>query len=145
MKITGIDPTFSFLRIMHTVASNSFFALELGPQSRKFEPMAAELADNRRKRDNFVDEFDAIIGHDKFSEQEKNIAKALSATFNHKYKGGILELCGSEWNKNSWKAELFVKWYQNYCAVANNRPHLDHFRKMVKNFRRHVQRFLSED
>jgi hypothetical protein len=147
IRTTGIDPTFSFLRIMHTVASNSFFTLELGPQSRKFEPMAAELADNRRKRDNFVDEFEAVIGHEKFSEQEKNIARALSATFNHKHKNGILDLCGL-WESGARKkstSELMANWYQNYCAIANNRPHFEHFRKMVKNFRRHVQRFFSED
>jgi hypothetical protein len=147
IRTTGIDPTFSFLRIIHTVASNSFFALELGPQTRKFEPLAAEFADNRRKRDNFVDEFDAVIGHEKFSEQEKNIARALSATFNHKHKNGILDLCGV-WESGARKksnAQLLANWYGNYCAIANTRPHFDHFRKMVKNFRRHVQRFFSED
>jgi hypothetical protein len=147
IRTTGIDPTFSFLRIIHTVASNSFFALELGPQTRKFEPLAAEFADNRRKRDNFVDEFDAVIGHEKFSEQEKNIARSLSATFNHKHKNGILDLCGV-WESGARKksnAQLLANWYGNYCAIANTRPHFDHFRKMVKNFRRHVQRFFSED
>jgi hypothetical protein len=149
-RTIGIDPTFSFLRIVQTVASNSFFTLELGPQSRGFEPLSAELADSRRKagyRETLVDEFEIILNSEKFSTQEKNVARSLSATFDHKHDDGVLTLCGLRTNgiRKSLRAELFMVWFENYCAVANTRPHLDHFRKMVKNFKRHVQRFFSEE
>ncbi len=146
-RIVEIEPSFSFLRILWIITSNSFFSLELGPQDREFDELSTELADNRRKigyRESVVDEFQTILDSEKFSDQEKNIVRALDATFDHKFDNGIFDICRSRYSVGS--GQMLKFWYSNYCAVANTEPHFEHFRKMVKNFRRHVRReFNIED
>lgn len=143
MRIVEIEPTFSFLRLFLTVVSNSFFVMELGPQNRKADMMAAEHRDARQSRKvEHEEEIDVVLNSENFSEQEKNIAKAMIETVGNQFENGTLSFAMFRQTGSSAMFQLF---YENFCAFANTKPHKDHFRKMVKNFKRHVRRYFDLD
>lgn len=140
--VTGLEPTLSFMRITYVLVSNAFFVLELGPQSVKHQPLAAEFVVSRDLsgyRETTVDEFAVIENSPEFSTQEKHICAALGIVVGDNVNGLHAFLDG----KNSAYHQLMRQWYEAFCAVANTRPHNQHFSRMVKNFRKHVRRFFT--
>lgn len=141
-RIVEIEPTFSHLRLFITVVRNSFFALELGPQTHKADKLAAEHRDARRSRKPEREErIDVVLGSENFSEQEKNIARAMDLVFNYKFENGVLSFANF---RQTGVPAVFDMLYGNFCAIANTRPHKEHFRKMVKNFKRHLTRYFNQ-
>lgn len=141
-RTVAVEPTFSFMRISYTIVANNFFSLELGPMSVKFQPLAAETQQallSSGNRDNF-DEFQFIADSPEFSEQEKKISESLFLTTEKNLADVIIG------NSADIKLSgvLLRDWFETFCGVANTRPHYDHFRKMVRNFRKHVKRIHSQ-
>ena len=137
-RFVGIDPTFSFMRISYTIVQNNFFSLELGPQSRKHQELSAELKDSRQsagERDNF-DLFEFVANSDEFSEQEKQISESLFLA-NEKNMADVVMNAGIGQRISS---VLIYNWYDTFCSVANTKPHYDHFKRMVRNFKKHLRR-----
>jgi hypothetical protein len=137
-RFVGIDPTFSFMRISYTIVQNNFFSLELGPQSRKHQEFAAEYKDARQSaglRDNF-DPFEFVANSPDFSQQEKQISESLFLTTEKNIADAVFNA-----SKQSGLSKVMLReWFETFCAVSNNRPHFDHFRKMVRNFKKHARR-----
>lgn len=148
LQVVEIEPTFSFLRLFLTVVSNSFFVLELGPQNRKVDTFNSENGlvehrDARRSRKSEIEEeIDVVLGSENFSEQEKNVARALVETIGKQFDNGVLSIASF---RQAGRGVMFKQFYENFCAFANSQPHKDHFRKMVKNFKRHVRRYFDID
>ena len=158
-EITGLDPTLSFLRLTYVLVSNAFFVLELGPQSVKHQPLAAELVsvrgirDQGEYRETTVDEFAVIEQSPEFSKQEKHICAALGIVVGDNVNGlvaliGVAGGSNAEGCKNhgnSARQLLMSQWYETFCGVANTKPHVKHFSRMVKNFKKHVRRFFTTE
>lgn len=142
-RFVGIDPTFSFMRISYTIVQNNFFSLELGPQSRKHQEFAAEYKDARQsagERDNF-DPFEFVANSPDFSQQEKQISESLFLTTEKQ----MADVIFNTPDKVQLSTVLLREWFETFCGVSNNRPHFDHFRKMVRNFKKHVRRETAEE
>ena len=137
-RFVGIDPTFSFMRISYAIVQNNFFSLELGPQSRKHQEFAAEYKDARQsagERDNF-DLFEFVANSPDFSQQEKQVSESLFLT-TEKQMADIVMEAGSGQRISS---VLTYNWYDTFCSVANTKPHYGHFKRMVRNFKKHLRR-----
>lgn len=142
-RTVAIEPTFSFMIISYTIVSNNFFPLELGPMSVKYQPLAPETKQallSSGKRDNF-DEFQFIADSPEFSEQEKQISESLFLTTEK----NLADVIIGSGNKVKLSSVLLREWFDVFCGVANTKPHFDHFRKMVRNFRKHVRRIHAKD
>lgn len=140
----GLDPTFSIMRISWTIVQNSFFLLELGPLSTKFEPLATEIQQVRETvgyRDNF-DEFEFISNSKEFSKQEKHISESLFLTTENT---NLAKRILNNENRVKISSVLLKLWFETFCGVSNSQPHYDHFRKMVSNFRKHINRVLPKE
>lgn len=159
-EITGLDPTLSFMRLTYILVSNAFFVLELGSQSTKHQPLAAEMQDSRGIRDQgpyretTVDEFAVIEESPEFSKQEKHICAALGIVVGDNVEGltaflGLTGNVGSGDNLrhtgNNVRQVMMRQWYEVFCGVANTKPHVKHFSRMVKNFKKHVRRFFTTE
>lgn len=150
-EVTGLEPTLSMMRITYVLVSNAFFVLELGPQSVKHQPLAAEYTDARNSagyRETTVDEFEVIANSPEFSTQEKHICHALGIVVGDNVNGlamflGVgLPVAKGGFGGNAHRV-LMAQWYEVFCGVANTKPHVKHFSRMVKNFRKHVRRFFA--
>ena len=144
-EITGLDPTLSFLRMTYVLVSNAFFVLELGPISTKHESLSAEFKDARATagyRQTEVDQFAVIAESDQFSKQEKHMTSALGIVVGD-IVNNIAGFMQAGKGMASAKHQLSRAWYEAFCGVANTEPHIQHFRKMVKNFQKHCRRFFG--
>lgn len=139
----GIEPVFSFMRVLFGATINRFVTSALGGITTAHDEFAAETKDTRRSagvRESDSD-FDMVLDSVEFSEQEKTLVRALELTVlgDENYKAtvdDIRELLIANAKQSIWAFKA------NYEGLANEAVHVRRFQRMVKNLKKHIRRFF---